>query len=90
MIVEKVMTIEEIEAFRSVFKMPPPLEVSYNGLCFDIFAFDDYLHKRHGYDEDQHGSMKDFLSMKFGDGTMYLVEGMINSAFDPSVLEANK
>ena len=34
---------------------------------FDIVAFDDWLHKK-GYTEYEHGSIKDYVILKYGEG----------------------
>lgn len=84
MIAEKTMSNDEVEAYREIFGGPPPVERNHFGYFeFDLFAFDDFLHKRLGYDEDEHGSIKDFLVLKYGDPAANLVHGMIGSVLDP-------
>ena len=44
---------------------------------FDIVGFDDWLHRRKGYSEEKHGSIKDFITLKYGKSTTeYLEEVM--------------
>ena len=57
------MTLEDITRYKSVFIGPPPLTLI--GL-FDVIKFDDILHDRFGYSEEEHGSMNDFITMKWG------------------------
>jgi hypothetical protein len=35
---------------------------------FDLPAFDEWLHKHRGYDEEKNGSLKDFLTARWGEG----------------------
>lgn len=57
------MTLEDITKYKSVFKAPPPL--TFVG-TLDIIKLDDILHERHGYTEEEHGSMRDFITLKWG------------------------
>ena len=34
---------------------------------FDIIIFDEFIHKRDGYEEKKHGSLKSFISKKYGE-----------------------
>lgn len=76
------MTLEDVEKYRKVFKAPPPLD---NLGCFDVFKFDDILHKRHGYAEEEHGSIVDFLTTKYGEGFQKFVSSLIGKQFKARV-----
>lgn len=54
-----------------------PLMVLTGRYQFDLLAFDDYLHKQHGYDEAKHGSCRDFVAVKFGDEAVEFLERLI-------------
>jgi hypothetical protein len=41
---------------------------------FDIIGFDDWLHRKKGYSEDKHGSMKDFITLKYGETARIFLE----------------
>jgi hypothetical protein len=57
--------LEEKTGFK-VYKGAYKLAV-FGIFLFPILEFDDYLHKEHGYTEEEHGSMKEFVTMKWGD-----------------------
>ncbi len=41
---------------------------------FDIVGFDDWLHRRKGYSEEKHGSMRDFITLKYGETARIFLE----------------
>jgi len=43
----------------------------------DIVKFNDFLHNRHGYKEKEHGSMMDFIEMKFGIEALNFIKGLL-------------
>uniref|UniRef100_A0A6M3K357 Uncharacterized protein n=1 Tax=viral metagenome TaxID=1070528 RepID=A0A6M3K357_9ZZZZ len=43
----------------------------------DIIKFDDWLHKEHGYDEEIHGSMNDFIILRFGEKACSFIESLL-------------
>ena len=45
-----------------------------NKFQFDVFMFDDYLHEKLGYTEEEHGSINDFLKLKHGEGAVELMK----------------
>lgn len=47
--------------------------------CFDVIKFDDWLHKYHGYNEDIHGSARDFVMSKFGNEPCKFIEDLLNA-----------
>lgn len=69
------MTLEDIERYREMFKTPPPIdEFGY----FNVFKFDDILHQYHGYTEEEHGSIVDFLTLKYGKEFCTFIESLIS------------
>ena len=44
---------------------------------FDIGRFDDFMHKK-GYTEEEHGSLRDYLSKRYGEKTAKLIEILID------------
>lgn len=39
----------------------------------NVIKFDDWLHENKGYDEDNHGSMADFINQEYGsDATKFI------------------
>lgn len=45
---------------------------------FDVIKFDEFLHKYYNYDENKHGSMKDFLLIHFNEEVAEMVSKFIN------------
>jgi hypothetical protein len=45
---------------------------------FDIIKFDDWLHDFHNYKEEKHGSIKDFIFLKFEKEAMTFIESLFN------------
>jgi len=45
----------------------------------DIIKFDEYMHKYYGYNEAEHGSLNDFLKLKFGIGAVELIDKLIRN-----------
>jgi len=43
----------------------------------DIIKFDDWLHKEHGYNEEIHGSIKDFITNCFGKDACSFIESLL-------------
>jgi len=43
----------------------------------DIINFDDWLHKEHGYNEEIHGSMRDFIILRFGEEACSFIESVL-------------
>lgn len=46
-------------------------------VCLDIVAFDDYMTMR-GYNIEQHGSLRNYVTEKFGECSAKLVESLID------------
>ena len=44
----------------------------------DIIKFDEYMYKYYGYNEPEHGSLSDFLKLKFGNEADVLIEKLIH------------
>lgn len=62
---------EIAQKLKKIFNVPHPFvqakESAMRGrYVFDLFAFDDWLHTEHGYEEEKHGSMADFVTAKWG------------------------
>lgn len=45
--------------------------------CLDVIELDNWLHEYHDYNEEEHGSMKDFITFKFGKEACNFIEGLI-------------
>jgi hypothetical protein len=43
---------------------------AYQKVSLDVVKLDDWLHEAQGYREAEHGSMRDFIRMKFGEGAV--------------------
>lgn len=43
----------------------------------NIIKFDEYLHKEHGYSENNHGSISDFIVLKFGIDAEKFIKNLI-------------
>jgi len=44
----------------------------------DIIKLDAFLHKEHGYKESKHGSVADFIEMKWGKEACKIIERQLN------------
>jgi len=44
---------------------------------FDVIGFDRWLHKQ-GYREEEHGSMKDYVTLKYGEENEKFLEEVMN------------
>ena len=49
---------------------------------FDIVKFDEFLHKEYGYNEEEHGSMKNFVTERFGEDASNLIIKLISCILD--------
>ena len=79
----KFMTLEDIDKYKTVFKVPPPID-----LCggFDILKLDDAMRKLYRYDQDREISLANFIQEKYGVGVREFVESMIGKYLDTSIL----
>lgn len=55
-----------------------PFLFSVGIIHFDVIRFDDYLHRRAGYREEEHGSMKQFIEQKHGDKGISLIKSLMD------------
>jgi hypothetical protein len=63
-----------------------PLMVRINVCSFDVMKFDDFLHEEFKYDEEKDGSMKDFLTKKWGKNAAIIIEELIGATCPTSDL----
>jgi cyanate lyase len=71
------------EAFKDLFEAQvqhfiDTLLFSVGIIHFDVVRFDEYLHRRAGYREEKHGSMKQFIQEKYGDKGMSLIKSLMD------------
>ena len=77
------MSISEnlVWEFQNVFKTPFITDNFITGLTgrphLDIFKFDDWLHEQKGYTEEEHGSINDFVKLKYGVDAVNLIRKLI-------------
>ena len=57
--------------------MEPILSLVTGEYQLDVVAFDTWLHRNHQYEEEIHGSMKDFIETKFGKDAAIFIEGLL-------------
>lgn len=76
---DKKMTSEDVERFRKVFGGPPPIDFL---MSLDVVAVDRILHQKFGYDEEEHGSMMDFMTFKWGEDFSNFVRGLLGKTLD--------
>ena len=43
---------------------------------FDLFKFEDWVRKEYGYNEEKHGSLRDFVKAKWGESAVKLIESL--------------
>lgn len=75
---------EDMEKFNNTFRSKGVLLTYFtdktfiliNKWVFDLMEFDKWLHKI-GYDEIEHGSMKDYLSKEFSSETASFIDSLI-------------
>lgn len=73
---------EKREQFLHFFGYPFHRFLDYRMAAFgafspDVVSMDKRLKEEHGYTEEKHGSMADFVRQKFGDEALALVEGFL-------------
>lgn len=51
--------------------------ILFKRYALDIFKFNKWLHKEHGYEEEKHGSIKDFITLKFSKEAKDFIEQII-------------
>lgn len=54
----------------------PLMTVATKRYNINIIAFDDYLHKQ-GYTEEEHGSMKEYISLTYGKDAVKFIIGLL-------------
>ena len=45
----------------------------------DVIKLDEWLKRRHGYTENEHGSMAEFIEMKFGDNALNFIQELLGT-----------
>jgi hypothetical protein len=73
---------EIAQKLKKIFNVPHPFvqaqESAMRGrYVFDLFRFDDWLHKEHGYVEETHGSMADFVTSKWGEEATTFIRSLL-------------
>jgi len=54
------------------------LSAATHKYCLDIIKLDDWLKVHHRYTEEKHGSMSDFIKLKFGNEADAFIEDLLN------------
>lgn len=67
--------------FQGTFGVPlegftDPILAMIGVYSFDICRFDEFMHKK-GYTEEEHGSLKNYIAKRYGEGTAKLIKVLI-------------